>query len=108
MGQVGAGISKRHPREGSPPHQLIGNGGAEGIAQLADAARPGGYTVEAIEFDGVPATGGSFRCASATMRMIRASNVSEPTRSARMVRAPVPFKVPPVRGASAGHSAPRP
>ena len=33
-------------------------------ARVNEALVARGYTVEAIEFDGVPATGGSFRCAS--------------------------------------------
>jgi N-dimethylarginine dimethylaminohydrolase len=33
-------------------------------SRVNEAIRTLGYTVEEIEFDGVPATGGSFRCAS--------------------------------------------
>ena len=40
--------------------------------------------------------GARLRCASATMATIRASMVSEPILSARMINAPVPFTVPPM------------
>ena len=37
-------------------------------ARVNEALVARGYTVEAIEFDGVPATGGSFRCATMPLR----------------------------------------
>ena len=40
--------------------------------------------------------GARVRCASPTIRTIWASIVSEPTRSARMTRLPVPLTVPPM------------
>ncbi len=36
-------------------------------ARTNDSLRKAGYTLEEVEFDGVPATGGSFRCASLAM-----------------------------------------
>lgn len=40
----------------------------EACARVNDALRDYGYTIEEVQFDGVPATGGSFRCASLVMQ----------------------------------------
>src|SRR3954452_3558630 len=81
----------------SSPNPIAGGGPNADHATNATAATS--TTAGTNQPDTVSASfwiGARERCASATMRTICASNVSLPTRSARMTKLPVVLTVPPV------------
>ena len=76
-----------------------GSGPTESQSRKATAAtRTTAGTNQAATRSAVRWMGARLRCASATISTMRASSVSAPTRSARMIRAPAPFTVPAISG----------
>ncbi len=76
-------------RRGSGPNSSQAKNASAAIAMTAG-------TNQADTTSARRCTGARLRCASPTIRTIRASSVSAPTRSARITRPPVPLTVPPV------------